>query len=280
VEYRSPLVFRPLDPLFSVLRPLSSVHRMNAPAVVEVNAVTHRGHVRPGNEDTITVAGWVSDVVMDAPRRSRHDLNAPLLLAVADGMGGHAGGEIASRYSIKRLAQLSGGAQELVDCLAAINSELYAAMAASPSVLGMGTTVAGLVLSPGGTVWFNVGDSRVYALRKGRPVQLSIDDVPPGPRTGIITQTLGGAPFAGPIAPHLGQAPLSIPSRWLLCSDGLSDMLSDAEIEEIVGQADEHDDEAALRALFAGAMAAGGADNISIILVSVTAAATAPNVAA
>ena len=247
---------------------------MNVPAVVEVNAVTHRGHVRPENEDTITVDGWVSDVVMDAPRRSRHDLNAPLLLAVADGMGGHVGGEIASRYSIKRLAQLSGGAQELVDCLAAIDSELHAAMAATPSLLGMGTTVAGLLLSPGETVWFNVGDSRVYAVREGCPVQLSVDDVPPGPRTGMITQTLGGSPFSLPIAPHLGQAPLSIPSRWLLCSDGLSDMLSDAEIEEILGQVDEQADEDILRALFAEAMAAGGADNISIILVSVTAAAT------
>ena len=55
---------------------------MNAAAVVEVNALTHRGKVRPNNEDSITVAGWVSDVVMDAPRRSRHDLHAPLLLSL------------------------------------------------------------------------------------------------------------------------------------------------------------------------------------------------------
>src|SRR5437763_9764430 len=140
---------------------------MNAAAVVEVNALTHRGKVRPNNEDSITVAGWVSDVVMDAPRRSRHDLHAPLLLGVADGMGGHVGGEIASRYAIKRLAELSQGAtQDIAARLDAIHAELYAAMGASPSLRGMGTTVAGLLLSGDEAVWFNVGDSRVYALRK------------------------------------------------------------------------------------------------------------------
>jgi serine/threonine protein phosphatase PrpC len=241
---------------------------MNAPARVEVNAFTHRGHVRPGNEDTITVAGWVSAVAMEGPRRSRHDLNAPLIVAVADGMGGHVGGEIASRYAIKRLAELEGGAEEPGECLADINSELHQAMHASPSLLGMGTTIAGLLLHPGEAEWFNVGDSRVYAVRERRLVQLSVDDVPPGPRSGMITQTLGGSPYFVPIAPHIGKAGLSPPARWLLCSDGLTDMLPDAEIEAMLTQSDED----TLQALFTRAMDAGGADNISIILVSVTAA--------
>jgi serine/threonine protein phosphatase PrpC len=239
---------------------------MSAPTLVEVNALTHRGHLRPHNEDSITVAGWVSDVEMDAPHRSRHDLTAPLLFAVADGIGGHAGGAIASRYTIKRLAEFSnGGEQDISMRLATINAELYEAMAASPGLLGMGTTVAGLLLSPVEAVWFNVGDSRVYAVRARRLTQLSIDDVPPGPRTGMITQTIGGGPVFLPIAPHTGASRVAIPSRWLLCSDGLTDMLSDAEIEEALGQGDED----TVRTLFADAMAAGGADNISIVLVSV-----------
>lgn len=245
---------------------------MSAPTLVEVNALTHRGDLRPNNEDTITVAGWVSDVEMGAPRRSRHDLTASLLFAVADGMGGHAGGAIASRYTIKRLAEFSnGGAHDVSVRLAAINAELYEAMAASPGLLGMGTTVAGLLLSPFDAVWFNVGDSRIYAVRDRRLIQLSIDDVPPGPRTGMITQTVGGGPVFLPIAPHIETARLEIPSRWLLCSDGLTDMLSDAEIEAALGQRDED----TLRTLFAQAMAAGGADNISIILVSVMPASDA-----
>jgi PPM family protein phosphatase len=244
---------------------------MNAPAVIEVNAFTHCGLVRPGNEDTITVAGWVSDVAMDGPRRSRHDLNAALVFAVADGLGGHAGGDIASRYAIKRLAECSGGAEELGACLAAINAELHQAMQASPSLLGMGTTVAGLLLRPGEVAWFNVGDSRVYAVRDGRLVQISIDDVVPGPRTGMITQTLGGSPFFIPIEPHIGTASLLLPARWLLCSDGLTDMLPDAEIESILTDSDED----TVRALFTRAMEAGGADNISIVLVRVTASSSA-----
>jgi serine/threonine protein phosphatase PrpC len=77
----------------------------------------------------------------------------------------------------------------------AVNAELYQTMKAVPSLLGMGTTVAGLLLSATRALWFNVGDSRIYRLHRGRLDQLSIDDVPPGPRSGLITQTLGGAPI-------------------------------------------------------------------------------------
>jgi serine/threonine protein phosphatase PrpC len=244
---------------------------MDAPPLVEVVAFTHQGGVRPENEDSLAVAGWVSDVAMSAPRRSRHQLGEPLLVAIADGMGGHAAGEVASRYAIKRLAAeaFKGRAAAISGTLGAINAELYQTMAADRSLLGMGTTVVGLLLTARRAVWFNVGDSRIYRVGDGQLAQLSIDDVPPGPRTGIITQTLGGVPPFMPIAPHVGMADLIIPSRWLLCSDGLSDMLTDEEIAHAMAA----NDEDGLRALFIQAMAAGGMDNISIITVSVTPAA-------
>jgi serine/threonine protein phosphatase PrpC len=110
-----------------------------------------------------------------------------------------------------------------------------------------------------------VGDSRIYQCSEGRLEQLSVDDVPPGPRSGLITQTLGGAPYFVPIAPHTGRLELALPSRFLLCSDGLTDMLDDAEIERALAGSDED----AVRALFAAAMQAGGADNLSVIIVSV-----------
>jgi PPM family protein phosphatase len=248
---------------------------MDDPSHIEVTAFTHKGCVRARNEDSIVVAGWVSDVEMSAPRRSRHALGEPLLFAVADGLGGHAAGEVASRLAIKRLA--AGKASAQADCIAArlagINTELYEAMKSDPSLVGMGTTIAGLVLCARRAVWFNVGDSRIYRERSGRIEQLSVDDVPPGPRNGVITQTLGGCRSFVPILPHIGgedfaedfaEENLLLRSRWLLCSDGLTDMLDDAEIERAFAASDEE----TLRTLFAAAMAAGGRDNISIVVVS------------
>ena len=244
---------------------------MDEPSRIEVTAFTHRGRVRARNEDSIVVAGWVPEAAMAGPRRSRHALGGPLLFAVADGVGGHVGGEVASRHATRRLAAEKASAQPdgIAAQLAGINAELYGAMQDDPSLAGMGTTVAGLVLCPRRALWFNVGDSRVYLEHGGRFTQISIDDVPPGPRYGIITQTLGGCHSFFPISPHIGEEDLdkenSISgSRWLLCSDGLTDMLDDDEIAHVFAR----DDEAAVRTLFEAAMAAGGSDNISIVVVS------------
>jgi PPM family protein phosphatase len=259
---------------------------MDAPPLIEVNAFTHEGRRRANNEDSITVGGWVSDVAMSGPRRSRHELTAPFLVAVADGMGGHAAGEVASRYAIKRLAaeSLAGGERDVAATLIAINAELYQAMAAEPAYRAMGTTAVGLLLTPSQAIWFNLGDSRIYRLVGGgvehavigeerfeRHVggsleQLSVDDVPPGPRSGTITQCLGGAPAFTRVSPHIGARALTVPSRWLVCSDGLTDMVPDDVIEAMM----EAGDEEAVRRLFTVAMEAGGDDNISIIVVSVT----------
>jgi serine/threonine protein phosphatase PrpC len=234
---------------------------------IEVTALSHRGAVRPSNEDTIAVAAWISDKeAMVTPRRFRHLLAQPLLLAVADGMGGHTGGEVASHYAVKGLVETQIGptAAEVRARLGQINAELYETMRAVPSLLGMGTTVVGLLLSASRALWFNVGDSRIYRCRGGRLAQLSMDDVPPGRRTGLITQTLGGSAVFLPIEPHIGEDDLLLPSRWLLCSDGLTDMLDDDEIERALAAGDED----AVRHLFTAAMQAGGTDNISIVLVS------------
>jgi len=221
--------------------------------------------VRASNEDSITVAGWLSGGDMSQVRRSRHELCEPLLLAVADGLGGHCGGEVASRHAVKQLAEPGWtGAADIAARLAAINAELYAIMRDKPSLLGMGTTVAGLALTPTRAIWFNIGDSRVYCECGESLAQLSIDDVPPGPRSGIVTQSLGGSDVFAPVAPHIGEQELTVPCRWLLCSDGLTDMLSDAEIERMMAGGDEH----ATASMFVAAMQAGGADNVSIVLVS------------
>jgi serine/threonine protein phosphatase PrpC len=235
--------------------------------VARVTAFTHRGRVRAGNEDSVVVGEWVPEADLRTPYRLRHDVSAPLVCAIADGMGGHAAGEVASRYVARRLA---GEPEELIDArsaartLNAIHAELYQAMQADADLLGMGTTVVGLVLAPL-MVWFNVGDSRLYRYERGRLLQMSIDDTPPGPRSGLLTQSLGGALPPAAIVPHVGEAPLKVPARFLLCSDGLTDMLPDDDLADCMtlGDAD------AVVEMFELAMRAGGYDNISIIVASV-----------
>ena len=243
-------------------------------AVASVTAFTHRGRVRGRNEDTVVIGDWVSAPKMEAPRAVRHELSTPLLCAVCDGMGGHRVGAVASRHVARRLAderERIADARAAAETLAAIDAELYRLMAADANLLGMGTTVVGLVLTPR-LIWFNVGDSRLYRQRGARIEQISIDDTPPGPRSGVITQSLGGALPPQAIAPHVGAEDLPVPARFVLCSDGLTDMLDDADIAECLKLADAD----AVMQLFDLAMRAGGADNISIVLASVPGRAGGP----
>jgi serine/threonine protein phosphatase PrpC len=235
--------------------------------VAHVCAFTHRGRVRAQNEDTIVVGSWVSPPEMDAPREVHHPLSVPLLCAVADGMGGHRAGEVASRHVAGRLAEAGEHlvtAPRLRETLSRINAELYEATTKDHNLTGMGTTVAGLVLARP-LLRFNVGDSRIYRLGEDGLSQLSIDDVPPGPRSGLITQSLGGGDPGWPLRPHLFEEALSVPSRFLLCSDGLTDMIEDEDIADGLALPGS---EAVLQ-LFDRAMNAGGTDNVSIVVVRV-----------
>jgi serine/threonine protein phosphatase PrpC len=123
-------------------------------------------------------------------------------------------------------------------------------------------------------VAFNVGDSRIYRIGPTGLVQLSTDDRPgpklPGGRTAMyqmsmLTQVLGGHPPEERIAPHVLSEPLADGARYLICSDGLSDLLEPAEIAALL---DGHG-VASATALFEAAMARGGDDNISLLLVRV-----------
>jgi serine/threonine protein phosphatase PrpC len=233
-------------------------------ASATLTAFTHRGRVRARNEDTIAIGDWVSPPDMDAPRVVRHDLATPILCAVCDGMGGHRGGAVASRLAAQRLAQLQArivDARTAAAALCDIDLELYRRMAEDDTLLGMGTTAVGLMLAAR-AVWFNVGDSRLYRRSGPHLRQISVDDTPPGPRSGVITQSLGGALRQPGIVPHAGEEPLDGAASYLLCSDGLTDMLDDAAIAECLAPADA---KAAMR-LFERAMDAGGYDNISIVL--------------
>ena len=240
---------------------------------VRVTAFTHEGAARPANEDTIAVGGWVRSEPMAAPEQLTLD-EVPALVLVCDGMGGHAAGEVASRMVAEHLvagrADLTGP-QAIARALDEANGDLFAHMEEQPRTHGMGTTVAGLVLTHDDAFIFNVGDSRVYGVRAGRLEQLSTDDSP-GPKledgrtaamTGpLITQVLGGDGRA-PLDAHVLIEAADERDGWLIASDGLTDLVPLGEIERCLGE----DDDRTVRALFDAAMEAGGDDNVSLLLV-------------
>lgn len=245
---------------------------------IRVTALTHRGALRPGNEDTIAVGGWVRSEPMAAPEGIVLD-ESPAVCLVCDGMGGHAAGEVASRavaeHLVTRRAELAGP-QAIARAIEEANAELFALMDEEPASHGMGTTVAGLVISGNDAFVFNVGDSRVHGIRDGRLEQLSTDDTP-GPKledgrtavmtSSLISQVLGGGGPA-PLDVHVLVEGAGRRDGWLIASDGLTDLVPPAEIEGCLCD----DDEATVRALFEAAMVAGGDDNVSILLVRPAAA--------
>jgi PPM family protein phosphatase len=241
--------------------------------VFEVAAMTHRGAVRGHNEDTVYVAGRVLAGDLDEPHaaclgRGHH------LFVVADGMGGHAHGELASRTAVEVLsAQTSrlGGETECCEAVIDANAEIFHVMERRADAAGMGTTVVGALITADNVVHFNVGDSRAYRHGPGGLVQLSHDDAfgaGAGRRrtSHALTQCLGGAAMPRAIEPHAGTWPaLAAGEALLLCSDGLTDMVDDDEIAKVLAALPDPGQSAA--ALFALAMTAGGDDNVSIVIV-------------
>lgn len=237
-----------------------------------VAAVTHNGRVRPDNEDCIAVGGWLQAEPMDAPRIWEQHLESPLVCMVLDGMGGQAGGEVASGLAAQYLArELPACASEAAAgaCIAAANRHLYQRMQEDAAHRGMGATLAGMRFAADGMLVFNVGDSRVYRVQDGFLSQLSIDDVRrtpragAGQRSGAITQSLGGAQQLIEIAPHVSRQAIAASRTYLLCSDGLYDAL---DIDAMESALDE-DLAASASRLLERALTAGARDNLSIILI-------------
>jgi len=250
----------------------------NKSLCIQVAALTHPGKVRRHNEDCIVVDGWLSQESMRQPQTFVQTLEEPLLCLVADGMGGHAAGEVASRYAARRLSKetprFAADEATLAEGLRRINQEFFTEMQRSRAYTGMGTTVAGLIISQDRILVFNVGDSRVYRCQGSNLVQLSIDDVPRKALSGMgnparinhaITQSLGGITDLVDITPHIVSQRLEVGRHYLLCSDGVTDMLNSTEMQACIS--DNPTD--TVMALFERAMAAGGKDNITAIAVRV-----------
>jgi protein phosphatase len=209
------------------------------------------------------------------------------VFAVADGMGGHAGGEVASSSAIEVLERSIGtvGTREgLIDALKAANQAIAEASTSDAALSGMGTTIvaASLISSESDDVLViaNVGDSRAYLFRQDQLSQITSDHSVAGelltggsvseeeaaihPQRHVITRALG---IAGEVDVDLFEVHLTQGDRVLLCSDGLSDEVSNEEIARVLFSSIDPTD--AAEDLVRRANANGGIDNISVVVIDV-----------
>lgn len=238
------------------------------------SAVTHPGLVRKTNEDSVLVTDR--------------------LVAVADGLGGHAAGEVASRIAVDRMREVAAltdpSPEDVIAAIADANRLINAEAAAHPDQAGMGTTLCGVgVVSVGGSehcIVFNVGDSRVYGYRDGTLSQVSVDHSEVQelqaagrisqqaalryPRRNVITRCLGSDPSP---TPDLWVFPPVAGERFLVCSDGLTGEVDDATLARLFAEHDEPGPAAST--MLEHALAAGGRDNIAVIVVNVDIGAAA-----
>jgi PPM family protein phosphatase len=246
---------------------------LSQPLHVRIAALTHVGLRRQRNEDCISIGQQSINEPIADPWLVSQCLDTACVCLVADGMGGHPAGDVASRFVIEQLmSRLTEGAVDaprIADAVRDANRSLFAEMTRVPALYGMGTTIAGLVAHQAGVFAFNVGDSRVYRIRNGRIERLGQDDTvqvgtPPfaGRKASrVLSQCLGGFSGGDQIDPHITRLPLEAGAEFLICSDGLHDMLDDPDIEGCL----QPDLATTVTTLFESAMAAGGIDNISII---------------
>lgn len=232
-------------------------------------AISNVGLVRPLNEDCISVdrevlipeQGWQTVLGSD-----------PHLFLLADGMGGHAKGDVASRLVIDYVNKRAGELGEVASCLDVLrdaNRYIYDQARSAPERLGMGSTIVGCRVEGSVATWFNVGDSRAYRWRGGRLAQLSVDHVPhggTGPRrtSHAITQSMGGTYRPVEVWPSVGSIDWRPGDRLLLCSDGLTDVVDDDTINQVFTECSRAEDTTSI--LLERVLRGGAPDNISIIV--------------
>lgn len=226
---------------------------------------THQGLVRDGNEDAVHPAGSGSG-------------SGPEVIAVADGMGGHVAGEIASHLAIE--GATAAGDETPEARATAANDAILEKVSTEPALRGMGTTLTlGIFGEDGILRMAHVGDSRAYLLRDGELEMLTQDHtvvaelVAMGhlteeaaedhPQRHLLTRTLG----LGPVDVDTRDLELQVGDRVLLCSDGLTTMLDHDEIETILSA--DGGVESAVWSLIEAANSSGGIDNTTVAVVDV-----------
>ena len=223
------------------------------------------GKVRDGNEDS----GFVSQ----------------FSLAVADGMGGHVGGEIASRIAIREFASrlplitnadidVDSREDLLLNLALDIDRAINVEVTARPELEGMGTTLSSVTIVGENVLLLHIGDSRCYRIRKKKISQLSVDhtviqelldqgritheEIADHPQRSFLTQALMGK---GELTPVLLSYPAELGDIYLICSDGLSGVLAENEIRDSFTSGDLT---TAVNSLIAKAYERGAPDNVTV----------------
>ena len=240
---------------------------------VEAAVLSDVGCRRDTNEDCGRYVG------PEDPRATREK---GVLLLVADGVGGNSAGEVASRLAADTISRVfyahEGDAQaSLVRAFREANRQIQRAASADRRLRGMGTTCSALAVGGGRAVSANVGDSRLYLVRGGEIYLMTEDDSVVGsmvkhglitrqqarqhPDKNVIVSALGAAPEVS-ITTWGAPLPVRVGDHFVVCSDGLYDLVSDAEMREAVASTDEP--ASACRTLVALARERGGHDNITV----------------
>lgn len=248
---------------------------------------TDIGRYRKQNQDTFVIADLASGEV--SPASASRDLavsGAGMLALVCDGMGGGPAGDVAARVAAETIVDRLEDAREAVverpvaelkTAVERANRAILLEATAHPEEQGMGTTCTAAVFAPDHVAVAQVGDSRAYLLRDGhlklltrdqtvaaRMVEeglLAPEEVERFPYRHVLSQALG---TTGPLKPVITDVALREGDRVLLCSDGLHGPVSDEAISAILRASTDPAD--ATRALIAAALAAGGPDNVTVVV--------------
>jgi len=242
-------------------------------------SLSDRGRVRLNNEDAY--GQFVPETAAEIEERG-------VVFVVADGMGGHRGGEIASRIAVRTiLAFYSADAdgdrsRALARAFHEANQTIIQEAVADSTLFGMGTTCTSVALHRGRAYFAHVGDSRAYLLRRGKIQQITQDhsivgemvrsgiisdeDARTHPKRNVITRSLGAQADVPPDTPST--LDLERGDTFLLCSDGLTTYLSDIDLTVVLAT---NPPEEACKKLVKLANEQGGRDNITVQIVTVTA---------
>ena len=241
---------------------------------LDIQAICHKGLVREGNEDAISVGGKFlrddsASLVVDTPD------DGFFYLLVADGMGGHEKGEEASEFALGEIKEQLAFHQirpdtfedDIREATKYIAFKLNRAAADQGQAKPMGCTLTGVIWHYGRIWLINAGDSRTYRFRDGILRQLTTDDTERGitgdPNASkLLLNCLGGG-CEGRLKVDDLEGKLLPGDTLLICSDGLSDMVTDEEIEAALSEGAGADD------LYRMACEGGGVDNTSVILAKI-----------